>query len=109
MTQKKSFLIVLILLFFVLQYKLWFSEGGLVTMWHLKKNYQKIEKKTDRLEQRNQTLMFKVKAMKASKVSVEKAARAELGMVQEGEDFYQIVQAHNQSNTKKENDENITQ
>lgn len=92
MNRKKGVLIGLVVLLLALQYQLWFSDGGILRMWQLRQQYQKQDAEARRLAKRNQALLLEVKAIQANKQSVEAEARYQLGMVEKGEEFYQIVQ-----------------
>jgi cell division protein FtsB len=83
------FLVVLLLL---LQYKLWVGDGSLAEVWGL---YQQVELQQDenqRLRERNQALEAEVQDLKQGLEAIEERAREELGMIKEGETFYQIVE-----------------
>jgi len=86
------FLFFLLVLFILLQYRLWFGEGSLAQVWHLKQQIAHLEQVTAGFRQRNQALEVEVNALKYSDSAVEALARMELGMVKEGETFYQIVE-----------------
>ncbi|WP_455234899.1 cell division protein FtsB [Thiogranum longum] len=83
------FLVVLLLL---LQYRLWVGDGSLAEVWGL---YQQVELQQDenqRLRERNQALEAEVQDLKQGLEAIEERAREELGMIKEGETFYQIVE-----------------
>lgn len=74
-----------------LQYKLWFVEDGLPVIWQMKKATESQEIQNQRLEQRNQILQTAISELKEGQQSVESHARQDLGMIKEGETFYQVV------------------
>tara|TARA_R110000868_G_scaffold84822_4_gene238908 strand:- start:5599 stop:5907 length:309 start_codon:yes stop_codon:yes gene_type:complete len=82
---------VLIILLAFLQYQLWFSNGSYFHAWTLKHDLSKQQAKTQQLTERNKALEAEVKDLKQGHQAVEELARNELGMVKQGETFYQIV------------------
>lgn len=86
--------IIGIILFFVLaglQYKLWMSQDG-VKQWHLLQ--KKLDEQTEqniKMTQRNQALAADIAGLKSGDQALEEQARFELGMVKEGEEYYQFV------------------
>lgn len=87
-----KYLLILLLLFMgLLQYELWFSEGGLQTVFSIKKNIAKQKKINAQLEERNLSLVKKIKALRTGNQAIEAHARTDLGMVKKGEVFYQVV------------------
>mgnify|MGYP001031663837 CR=1 FL=1 len=83
---------ILIALLLGLQYKLWVGEGSLAEIWSL---YQAGEVQRDenaRLKERNAALEAEVQDLKKGLDAIEERARSELGMIKDGETFYQIVE-----------------
>jgi cell division protein FtsB len=78
-------------LFVVLQYALWFGDGGLIASWRLKREITAQHAENVRLTQRNDALAAEVVDLKQGLAAVEERARAELGMVKKGETFYQVI------------------
>ena len=87
----KSLVIVLAVLFFVLQYKLWFDSEGISEVWHLKENIAKQTSENQMLAQRNAALSAEVQDLKKGTTAVEERARNDLGMTKPDETYYQIV------------------
>jgi len=84
--------ICLSFLLLLLQYPLWFSDNSLPDAWELR---AKIEEQTTaniQLAERNQLLEADVHNLKKGLDVVEEKARLELGMIKEGETFYQIIE-----------------
>ncbi|MES9898008.1 MAG: cell division protein FtsB [Sedimenticola sp.] len=83
---------LLLLIILVLQYRLWVGEGSLAEVHSLKKDIalQKDELKQMRL--RNRALQAEVADLKQGLEAIEERARNELGMIREGEIFYQVVE-----------------
>lgn len=104
--QVKWLLIVLILILLLLQYKLWFASGGIFDMFKVKKQAQQQGQKVEKLEKRNNALVRKVKGLKDGDTDVAKHAREDLGLVNQGEEYVQVVE---QSQLDKEKNENSSQ
>jgi cell division protein FtsB len=83
---------LLIVLLLLLQYRLWVGDGSLAEVWDL---YQQVETQRDenqRLLERNQALEAEVQDLKQGLDAIEERAREELGMIKDGETFYQIIE-----------------
>ncbi len=87
----RAVVIVLVVLLVILQYSLWFGDGGWHDMRWLagKVATQRIENQT--LEQRNRALAAEVEDLKQGNQAIEGRARAELGLIKPDEVFYQVV------------------
>jgi len=85
-------LIVLLLLFIYLQYRLWFSDGSLPQLWQLQREVAEQQEENVRLRERNDALDAEVRDLQQGLEAVEERAREDLGMVKQGETFYQIVE-----------------
>jgi len=85
-------ILLLVVLLLALQYKIWVGEGSFAEVWDL---YQQVEKQREEnqlLRERNQALEAEVKDLKQGLGAIEERAREELGMIKEGETFYQIIE-----------------
>lgn len=82
-------ILILLLMFFAgLQYRLWIGAGSWEQITQLERD---IEKQTDinqNLRDRNRVLEHEVRDLKNGLESVEERARSELGLIKEGETFY---------------------
>ena len=83
--------IVLIILFIIFQYALWLSPGGLVQIWHIKDSIAAITQQNTALAQRNMQLEADVEDLKSGNEAIEERARNDLGMIKQGETFYQVA------------------
>ena len=83
--------IFLIILLIILQYRLWFNNGGIIDMLRMKKQAAVVKHENDQLKERNQKLIQQVQQLKNNQNAVEVRARHELGMIKKGETFYQVV------------------
>jgi cell division protein FtsB len=87
----KILLALLIVLLVSLQYKLWLGDGGFrdVKVLHQRVAAQAAE--NEGLEQRNSELRAEVEDLREGLEAVEDRARMELGLIREGEEFYQVI------------------
>lgn len=84
-------LIVLVVLLVALQYRLWVGDGSLAEVWRLHQAVEEQRAENARLRDRNQALEAEVRDLKTGSEAIEERARSELGMIREGETFYQVV------------------
>ena len=88
-------LLLLALLLALLQYKLWFGNGGQREVQALRMQVAKQETQNIALQQRNEALKAEVDNLKSGEAAVEERARSELGMVKPGETFYRVIEDGN--------------
>lgn len=88
----RALIVILVLLLVVLQYRLWVGDGSLAEVWRLRQDIAEQRAENERLRTRNQELEAEVTDLKQGLEAVEERARSELGMVRDGETFYQIVE-----------------
>ena len=88
--KKKSFILLILLIFLILGFITFFGENGIVRLLHLKKEFVRIKQSNTRIEAENQRLRDEVKRLQSEKSYIEEIARGELGMVKEGEIIYQF-------------------
>jgi cell division protein FtsB len=88
----KNLIIVLLILLVYLQYRLWAGEGGLLDVWELHREVEDQRQENARLRERNAALNAEVLDLKQGLEAIEERAREDLGMVKEGETFYQVVE-----------------
>jgi len=82
---------LLLLLLVALQFKLWFGEGGVSDISALEDRVNAQAAENRDLETRNDALRAEVEDLRERLDAVEERARSELGLIREGEDFYQVV------------------
>ncbi len=86
-------LIVLLLgAVFVLQGQLWSPEAGMRQVWQLRDAVDEQSAGNAALEARNTALEADVQDLKDGLEALEERARSELGMIREGEIFYQVAE-----------------
>ncbi len=82
---------ILLVLLLLLQYRLWLGEGGIAKVWQLQQTVEVQRQENRELEERNSALEAEVRDLKEGLAAIEERARSDLGMVREGETFFQIV------------------
>jgi cell division protein FtsB len=85
-------LFILILLLALLQYRLWFADGSLAEQRRLEQQVQAQTEINRELRERNAVLEREVLELQTGNSTVEQRAREQLGLVREGEIFYQVVE-----------------
>ena len=88
----KKLLTLLIILLVYLQYRLWFGEGSLQDVWQLHQEVGFQRQENIELRERNAALDAEVQDLQQGLDAIEEHAREDLGMVKEGETFYQVVE-----------------
>ena len=87
----KLIIIVLALMLFSLPYKMWFGESSFVSLWQLGSKIETQVSENNRIRKRNQVLEAEVNDLKTGMKAIEERARVELGMIKQGETFYQVI------------------
>lgn len=96
------FLIVLLtIILLLLQYRLWGSEAGFRSVWDLRQAIDLQQDDNKQLTERNDHLEAEVRDLKEGLGAVEEIARSDLGMIGEGETFYQIAAPEQQEDDSK--------
>ena len=88
----RNLLLLLILLLVYLQYQLWFGEGSLQEVRELHREVEMQRQENLELRERNAALQAEVDDLQQGLDAIEEHAREDLGMVKEGETFYQVVE-----------------
>ncbi len=83
--------ILLVLLLF-LPYRLWVGEGSLAEVSSLKREIEEQARELVQLKERNRALEAEVQDLRNGLEAIEERARSELGMVKDGEVFYQVIE-----------------
>lgn len=89
--RRHKLLLGLVLFFVLIQYKLWFANGGVFQVKALKDRVSVEQEKIAVAEKRNKALLGQVHKIKAGKEVVEAHARTDLGMIKPGEEYLQII------------------
>ena len=80
----------LILLLVLLQYRLWFADGSLAERQRLEVQVLEQKEINRQLRERNAVLEREVLELQSGNDVVEERAREQLGLIREGEVFYQF-------------------
>lgn len=88
----RMFAALLLVVLLLLQYRLWFGDGSLIKVWQLKQAIAAQQTENQRLNERNRALEAEVRDLKEGVAAIEERARTELGMIKDGETFYQVVE-----------------
>ncbi len=83
---------ILLLLLVLLQYRLWVGPGSLAEVNNLKHEIAELREELVGLRERNRSLQAEVVDLRSGQSAIEERARSELGMIKDGETFYQVVQ-----------------
>jgi cell division protein FtsB len=86
-------LAALAILFIYLQIRLWVGEGSLAEVTTLKHEISQQKAEIEKLKERNDSLEAEVSSLKKDLDAVEERARSDLGMIREGEVYYQIMES----------------
>jgi cell division protein FtsB len=87
----RAVIVVLSLLFVALQYRLWIADDGFRATWSLTRSVAGQQADNESLAARNERLAAEVRDLKQGQEAVEEIARNDLGMIVEGETFYQVA------------------
>ena len=88
--------LILLVLLAGLQFRLWVGEGSLAHRAELNRQLQQQEEENQALRDRNQRIATDVESLKTNLDSIEEKARADLGMIKQGETFYLVIDKDNQ-------------
>jgi cell division protein FtsB len=83
----------LLLLLVVLQYRLWIAEGSLAERHRLERQIEQQKRINEELQARNAVLEREVLDLQTGNKGLEQRAREQLGLIREGETFYQFVES----------------
>jgi cell division protein FtsB len=88
----RKLILFLVILLLYLQYRLWLGDGGLLELWNIHQEVEAQREENARLRERNEALNAQVLDLKQGLDAIEERAREDMGMVKQGETFYQIVE-----------------
>lgn len=86
----KLLVLILSLLVCAVQFHLWWGQGSVQELHNLQYLVQQQREQNQVLKQRNLSLNAEVADLKTGVEALEEHARVELGMVKQGEIFYQL-------------------
>ena len=87
----KLYGILLLILLLVLQYKLWFEEGGYFYNRELQKQLAAMRIENEQLRKKNRELARRIILVKEDMNEIESLARQNLGMIKEDEQFMFLI------------------
>ena len=88
----KLFMLFLVALFLILQYRLWGDPQGVRRLMHLNERVADQTAANRQLYERNEVLAADVEDLKSGFDAIEERARMELGMIRQGETFFQVIE-----------------
>ena len=83
--------LILAVLLLLLQYPLWLGKGGWLKVHDLNRQVEMQQQVNQKIQTRNSSLDAEVRDLKQGTEAVEERARSELGMVKQGEIFFQLI------------------
>ena len=93
----KIIALVLLIFFIWLQYKIWLQDGGLPEVIQLQKEVEQVKTEVEKLQERNASLDAEVKDLKKGLDAIEERARSEMGMIKQGEVYYQVIKPESET------------
>lgn len=85
--------VILLLVVVLLQFKLWFGDGGLRDQWQIDAARHEQQAENSVLLARNKDLAWEVRDLKEGTEALEERARNELGLMAPDQDFFQVVES----------------
>lgn len=83
--------LALLVLLALIQYPLWFGQGGWFAVWDLQQQVREQQAVNEGLRARNQAMEAEVEDLRTGTQAAEEKARRELGLMHEREVFVQIL------------------
>lgn len=88
----KFLIAFLILLIVMLQYRLWFGDGGFGQISQYQQRVDQLTLEVNKKRERNEGLYAEVLDLRKGQEAIEEQARYDLGMIKEDETFFQIIE-----------------
>jgi cell division protein FtsB len=88
----KILLSIIILLVILLQDRLWHGDGGIEEINTLQQRLDDLKEQVEEKKERNEALYAEVEDLRKGQEALEERARDELGMIREGETFFQVLE-----------------
>jgi cell division protein FtsB len=83
---------IFFVLLLLLQYSLWFGNGGLLRVWQLNQSVATQKAENAKLKERNEALEAEVRDLKKGLEAIEERARTDLGMIKKDETFFLVIE-----------------
>jgi len=89
-----KFIVIFIILFTAhLQYRLWYgNDGSIPQIKAYELRLEELKKRVEEKQHRNAALYAEVEDIRQGQNALEERARDELGMIREGETFFQVIE-----------------
>lgn len=81
----------LVLMICLLQYRLWFGDGNFAQVSNYQHRLDTLIQQAQEKKDRNDALYAEVLDLRKKGEAIEERARYELGMIKEGETFFQVI------------------
>ena len=88
----KVVILLMTLLLIIIQSFFWVSDGGIREAWELDREVEIRKNENQQSRDRNISLDAEVKDLKQGLSAIEERARTDLGMIEEEETYYQIIE-----------------
>ncbi len=88
----KILLALVVLLIVLLQYRLWYGDGGIKEIEAYQQQMDDLSKQVAEKSARNKALYAEVEDVRKGQEAIEERARYELGMIRDGETFFQVLE-----------------
>jgi cell division protein FtsB len=88
----KILIAIIILLIIHLQYRLWLGDGSIAQIKAYQQRLDSLKEEVEEKRQRNEALYAEVEDLRKGQEALEERARDELGMIREGETFFQVLE-----------------
>ena len=88
----RIFLAIIALLIALLQYRLWYGDGGIKEIQAYQLRLDDLKEEVEEKRERNEALYAEVEDLRKGQESLEERARDDLGMMREGETFFQVLE-----------------
>ena len=102
LTSVKIIAFVLLFLLIWLQYKIWLQDGGIPEVVQLQLEVEEVKTEVQQLQERNSSLDAEVKDLKKGLDAIEERARSEMGMIKQGEVYYQVIEPESDESSANE-------
>jgi cell division protein FtsB len=87
----KILMFIMLLLIGHLQYRLWFGDASIGQIKVYQQRLDELKIQVTEKQERNQALYAEVLDLRKGQEAIEERARDELGMIKEGETFFQVI------------------
>ncbi len=87
----RTFTTLLLIVFSLLQYRLWFGKNSVPDYLALQENVTRQQLINEKLRQRNKLLYADTDDLKLGTEAIEERARNELGMIKKNETFFRVT------------------